>query len=287
MEGIETGTVELSLAGPDSTHDKIKITVYGVTIDSNTSAVILPGGTNTVNYIIGPSGFVADRVDLIVRNKDNTEVYRKDISAGNSGTCSTTWDGKDKWNNPLTSDGNPYKLIVEAAKEGRCTWGVKTNVKVPTADIDTDSDNDGTINENEAEENVEAVYPEPGKIIGCGDEATSLAEVKLKHDPASGAESCQVKLIPSSGSIKVWQDSSRSQQITSENVWTMSSHPASVYVEGVSAGQADLTMQILGPTPSSYIISSDTVRFTVGVDADVDSSNTRNFAGPSRTGCCC
>ncbi|MDD3926346.1 MAG: DUF6531 domain-containing protein, partial [bacterium] len=288
----EPGAVKIRITSQGAEYDEVALTVFGTDVKSgstgdDTKSVILPGEVNDISYILYPSNFEATSVTLRVRDKNNNEVRACTLSErknGATGYAHTTWDGKDNDNNFLSPDGNPYKLIVDVERGGGHTWGVKTDVKVPKADIDTDSDNDGSINGNEAEENVEAVDPEPGKIIGCGDEAASHAEVSLSHDPATGAENCQVKLITSNGNIKVW-DQNRSQIITSENVWTMSNHPPTVYVEGISVGQADLSMVLLTPDKKDeqgqdvpgHEFYRDTVRFTVSADIDVDSSNNNNY----------
>jgi len=77
-----------------------------------------------------------------------------------------------------------------------------------------------------------------------------------------------------SGSIKVWTSTDKTEEITGSTIYVLgtASVPASVYVEGITAGAATLQATITDPDDEEY--KTDTVLFTVyDINLQTDSEN--------------
>jgi hypothetical protein len=129
-----------------------------------------------------------------------------------------------------------------------------------------DDDSDGTVDKDQT-----------GAVTGEDD----LEEVQLNIDPSVSSGSVKLEAISGSSKIKVWEDSTKTAEVTLPKTWDLAEDtlPSSLYVEGisVSSSEGDVELRLRytsGNTEVDDMVKLTVVKTDLDIDADYNGSIT-------------
>jgi hypothetical protein len=224
---------------------------------------------------------------------DKIDVY--EMGGTSALSMPTTWSDSDQGNKDLeleaqldATEGNSQTLQATYTNtDGDSSPVGERDFTLVKLDLDIDADYDGTIDDDdEANEASAGGYVGLNQDDDDGDETedkdqtgtvtgeNDLEQIQLNLDPNLSEGTVELSATSGSSNIKIWEDSTKSTEVTLPKTWDLSSDtlPTSLYVEGVSesGSEGDVGLTLTYQGDDTLTVDDSIVLTVVKTDLDID-----------------